>query len=49
MIKVTFTECVRPLPVPVMVSVRVRLCTFDAVSTVSTDVPAFTIDAGLNT
>ena len=48
MISVTFAEWVRPPPVPVIVSVRVRFCTFGSVSIVSTDVPEFTIDAGLN-
>ena len=48
MIKVTFTEWTRPPPVPVIVTVRVRFCTFVAVSIVSTEVPEFTIEAGLN-
>ena len=49
MVNVTFTECVRPKPVPVMVILRVCLSTLVDVSTVSTDVPAFTIDGGSNT
>lgn len=48
MIKVTFTEWTRPPLVPVMVTVRVRLCTLESVSIVSTEVPAFTIEVGLN-
>jgi hypothetical protein len=48
MINVTLTEWVRPPPVPVIVSVRVRRCTFGSVSIVNTDDPEFTIDAGLN-
>jgi hypothetical protein len=48
MIKVTLTECVRPPPVPVIVNVRVRLCTLASVSMVSTELPLLTIDGGLN-
>ena len=44
----TFTERTKPPLVPVMVSVRVRLCTFRSVSIVSTEVPEFTIDVGFN-
>jgi hypothetical protein len=48
MINVTFTECVRPPPVPVMVNVRVRRCTFGSVSMVSTELPLLTTAGGLN-
>src|SRR5688572_22470542 len=47
MIRVALTEWDRPPPVPVIVSVRVRLATFGSVSIVSTELPEFTIDAGL--
>jgi hypothetical protein len=48
MIKVTVVEFVRPPPVPVIVNVRVRRCTFACVAMVSVDVPALTTDGGLN-
>jgi hypothetical protein len=48
MVKVTFTERTRPPLVPVMVSVRVRLCTFRSVSIVSTEVPEFMTEVGFN-
>lgn len=43
----TFTECVRPPPLPVIVRVRVPFCPFFIVLTVNTDVPEPSSDAGL--
>jgi hypothetical protein len=45
---VTFAEWTRPPLVPVIVNVRVRFATLGEVATVSTEVPEFTTDAGLN-
>jgi hypothetical protein len=45
---VTFTEWVRPPPVPLMVIVRVPVDTVEKVSTVNTELPAFTTEVGLN-
>ena len=44
----TLVEWTRPPPLPVIVNVRVRRCTFGWVAIVSVEVPAFTTDAGLN-
>ena len=48
MINVTVVEWTRPPPLPVMVNVRVRFCAFGWVTTVSTELPEFTTDVGLN-